>query len=39
MASLVVKQLPLSTPKVALFYRWVSQFLYIVCGNVREPLE
>lgn len=38
MASLAVKQLPLSTPKVALFYGWVNQFLHIVCEMVREPL-
>lgn len=36
---LAVKQLPLSTPKVALFYGWVNQSLDIVCGMVREPLE
>lgn len=38
MASLAVKQLPLSTTQVALFYGWVSQSLHIVCGMVREPL-
>lgn len=35
MASLAVKQLPLSTPQVALFYGWVNQSLHIVCGMVR----